>query len=109
MTMMMKKMIGGMKEMKTKMSEVHENHKQVLNKAKYNIREAIASSLIVRAMQQGMPTGFTGRNLVLKLKPKNRYALCPCGSGEKYKFCCGKNKHEERQKERLNVQSSSAS
>lgn len=22
----------------------------------------------------------------------DRYAPCPCGSGEKYKFCCGKNR-----------------
>jgi preprotein translocase subunit SecA len=25
-----------------------------------------------------------------KTKPKvDRYAPCPCGSGKKYKFCCG--------------------
>jgi len=30
------------------------------------------------------------RALKEKMSPASVYDLCPCGSGEKYKFCCGK-------------------
>lgn len=42
----------------------------------------------------------------------NKYSPCPCGSGEKYKFCCGKKKLEAKrnyQKELSKIKTSSLS
>lgn len=81
------------------MSDVHKNHKEVLNKQL--VRDAIKAATLFSRAQSGISPGFLGRTTSLKIVPKNKYAPCPCGSGEKYKFCCGKNQNEVRQKERI--------
>lgn len=75
------------------MNEVHENHKEVLNKQM--VADAIIASALIYGAQSGISPGFLGRTISLKIVPKNKYAPCPCGSGEKYKFCCGRNKRED--------------
>lgn len=75
------------------MSESHENHKEILNKQM--VRDAIASVALFHGVQSGISPCFLGRTISLKIIPKNKYAPCPCGSGEKYKFCCGRNKRED--------------
>ena len=75
------------------MNEVHENHKEVLNKQM--VKDAITAAALFHGAQSGISPGFLGRTTSLKIVPKNKYAPCPCGSGEKYKFCCGRNKRED--------------
>ena len=75
------------------MSDVHKNHEEVLNKQM--VRDAVTASILIHGIQNGISPGFLGRTIRLKVVPKNKYAPCPCGSGEKYKFCCGRNKRED--------------
>lgn len=71
------------------------------------VTEAIAAAGLARLVKNGMPLGFMGAERTVRIRTVNRYAPCPCGSGKKFKFCCGVNRHEQAQKERLDVQSSS--
>lgn len=81
------------------MSDVHKNNEEVLNKQM--VRDAVTASILIHGIQNGISPGFLGRTIRLKVVQKNKYAPCPCGSGEKYKFCCGKNQNEVRQKKRI--------
>ena len=81
------------------MSEIHKNHEEILNRQM--VKDAIIASALIYGAQSGISPGFLGRTTSLKIVPKNKYAPCPCGSGEKYKFCCGRNQNEVMQKERI--------
>jgi len=58
-------------------------------------RAAIVDELpdIVRiiAAYWASPTAFPARNMPLRSQKTGRNELCPCGSGKKYKKCCGLN------------------
>lgn len=82
------------------MNEIHTNQEEeALNKQM--IKDAIVASALIHGVQSGISSRFLGRTISLKIVPKNKYAPCLCGSGEKYKFCCGRNQNEARQKERI--------
>ncbi len=53
--------------------------------------------------KRGLPyskTGkFLGRKSPAEKKPQGRNTLCACGSGKKFKFCCGKLKEIENENE----------
>ena len=54
----------------------------------FKLRQMARSSFVRQSSYSGQ--GFGPEERPFK-EPANRYGPCPCGSGKKYKFCCGSN------------------
>ena len=74
--------------------EIDEIDKEIAEEEQENVEDA---SVVIKREQMANPTSTSGgsenstSSTVRKGKKVGRNDLCPCGSGKKYKKCCGKN------------------